>query len=116
MINYNPNGLFGNYEYPDRHLNLPFIGWKRYLLWLLQLRKGGNMLCIALKNLIQGKTTCPKLFKIKVVGGGLGRKEIFSKGEGRRGEVGEIEGDLFLYSQPMPFLVPMMCGFPNDSA
>ena len=65
MIDYNPNGLFGNYEYPNRHLNLPFIGWKRYLLWLLQLSKGGNMLCIALKNLIQGKTTCPKLFKIK---------------------------------------------------
>ena len=39
---------------------------------------------------------------MKVVGGRLGIKEI-NKGEGQRGEAGEIEGDIFYSSQPMPF-------------
>ena len=53
---------------------------------------------------------------MKMVGGRLGRKEI-SKGElGQRGEEGEIEGDLFHPSPPVPFLVPTMCEFPNDNA
>jgi len=43
------------------------------------------------------------------------RKEI-NKGEGRRGEGGEIEGDLFHPSQPTPSSVPKMCEFPNDNA
>ena len=69
------------------------------------------MLHIALKNLIQGKTTCPKLFKIKSrneSGGRTIRKEGDQQGEGRRGEVGEIEGDLFRPSPPTPFTVPTM--------